>query len=191
MASLHDDGPQYCYAEGLEDAMRFGIDAQEAGEELERIKQRDGTIHADVVVDEARPEDAVLHPAFTWEDEVAAEKYRVIEARTLIKKVRVICPEPAEEPVVRATVARPTAPIEPLIERHDPLAHDLSKAVGSLVEARRQLEELKRKAAVRWDKKKEIAAKVALAEMRDAEEKLDSAHEALVSGKTAAEWSGR
>ena len=168
--------------------MRFGLDPQAAGEELERIKRRDGTIGAPAVVEEARPDDAILHPAFTWSDPEAAEKYRLIEARTLIKKVRVICPEPTQEPVVRATVGMVSMPIEPLIEQHDPLAHDLSKAVGSLVEAKRQLEELKRKAAVRWDKKKEIAAKVAIAEMTDAEESLSSAHEALTAGRKAARW---
>lgn len=191
MASLHDDGPQYCYAEGLEDAMRFGIDAQEAGEELERIKQRDGTIVPEAVVDEARPEEAVLHPAFEWEDPVAAEKYRVIQARQLIKRVRVICPDPTPEPVVQARVAMPTAPIEPAMQEHDPLAFDLTKTVGSLVETKRQLTELKLKAARRFDRRKVIAADIALAELKEAEESLDSAHEALTAGRKAAEWSGR
>jgi hypothetical protein len=191
MASQHDDGPQYCYSEGLEDAIRFGIDAQEAGEELERIKQRDGTIVPAAVVDEARPEDAVLHPVFNWNDPDAAEKYREIQARQLIKRVRVICPEPTQEPVVRATVAMPTAPIEPAMQEHDPLAHDLTKTVGSLVETKRQLTELKLKAARRFDRRKVIAADVALAELQEAEESLSSAHEALTAGRKAAEWSGR
>lgn len=191
MANQHDEAPQYCYAEGVEDAVRFGIDPQEAGEELERIKQRDGTITAPAVVDEARPNDAVLHPAFTWDDPEAAEKYRLIEARTLIKRVRVICPEPVQEPVVQARVSLPSMPIEPLMQEHDPLAFDLTKAVGSLVETKRQLTELKLKAARRFDKRKQIAAEVALAELKDAEECMSSAHEALTAGRKAAEWSGR
>jgi hypothetical protein len=191
MATLHDDGPQYCYAEGLEDAVRFGIDPQAAGEELERIKHRDGTITAPAVVDEARPDDAVLHPAFNWNDPDAAEKYREIQARQLIKRVRVICPEPTQEPVVRATVALPSEPIEPAMQEHDPLAFELSKTVGSLVETKRMLTELKLKAARRWDKRKMIAADVALAELKDAEECMSSAHEALTAGRKAAEWSGR
>jgi len=51
----------------------LGIDAQTAGSELDRIRQRDGTIIPAVVVDEARPEEAPLHPAFEWRDSVAAE----------------------------------------------------------------------------------------------------------------------
>jgi len=191
MANQHDETPQYCYAEGLEDAIRFGIDPQAAGEELERIKHRDGTITAPAVVDEARPEDAVLHPAFEWQDPVAAEQYRLIQARTLIKRVRVICPEATQEPVVRATVGMASEPIEPAMQEHDPLAFDLSKTVGSLVETKRQLHELKLKAARRFDRRKVIAADIALAELKEAEESLSSAHEALTAGRKAAEWSGR
>mgnify|MGYP001809541431 CR=1 FL=1 len=191
MTTEHDSGPQYCYAEGLEDAVRFGIDPQAAGEELERIKQRDGTLTAPAVVDEARPDDAVLHPAFEWQDPVAAERYREIQARTLIKKVRVICPEPTQEPVVQARVAMQTAPIEPAIALHDPLAFDLTKTVGSLVETKRMLTELKMKASARFDRRKYIAADVALSELAEAEESLSSAHEALTAGRKAAEWSGR
>ena len=188
MEIQHDDGPQYCFSEGIEDAVRFGIDPQAAGEELERIKQRDGTIGAPAVVNEARPEDAVLHPAFEWADPVAAEQYRLIQARSLIKKVRVICPEPAPRPLVRALVAQPTEPIEPAMEEHDPLAFDLSKTVGSLVETKRQLHELKLKAARRFDRRKVIAAEIALAEIKEAEESLVLAHEALTAGRKAANW---
>ena len=188
MEIQHNDGTQYCYSEGIEDAIRFGIDPQAAGEELERIKVRDGTIGASAVVNEARPEDAVLHPAFEWADPVAAEQYRLIQARQLIKRVRVICPEPADLPMVRASVARPTEPIEALMQEHDPLAFDLSKTVGSLVETKRQLTELKLKAARRFDRRKVIAADIALAELADAEENLRSAHEALTAGRKAANW---
>lgn len=188
MAAQHEDGPQYCYAEGLHDAVRFGIDPQSAGEELERIRQRDKTIRPEVVVDEARPEDAVLHPAFEWRDPEAAEKYRQIQARQLIKKVRVICPEPQPVASVYARVAPPSAPIEPAMEQHDPLAHELSKTVGSLVETRRQLTELKLKAARRFDRKKVIAADVALADLAEAEENLSSAHEALTAGRKVSQW---
>ena len=184
----HGPEVEYTYVDGLEAAVKFGLDPQTAGEELDRIKHRDGTIAPGVVVDEARPEEAPLHPAFEWRDPVAAEQYRVIQAKTLIRQVRVICPEPVEnQPVVAASVSR-TEPIEPTIQQFDPLAHDLSKTVGSLTETRRMLTELKMKAARRFDRKKVIAADVALAELREAEENLDSAHAALTDGKAKANW---
>ena len=77
------------------------------------------------------------------------------------------------------------------MQEHDPLAHDLSKTVGSLVETRRQLTELKLKAARRFDRRKVIAADIALAELGEAEESLSSAHEALTAGRKAANWEVR
>lgn len=58
------------------------------------------------VVDDARPEGSPLHPAFTWDDTVAAEKYRVEEAKYLIRHVYVLPEEGAKDPEpVRAFVS--------------------------------------------------------------------------------------
>lgn len=66
-------------------------DAQAAGEALEKIKaDNDGLLTASLVVDEARPEDSDLHPFFLWEDSEAAEEFRKIQARTLIRAVVVL-----------------------------------------------------------------------------------------------------
>jgi hypothetical protein len=70
-----------------------GVDAQTAGEELDRIQVRDGKIEAPVVVEEARPSDAPLHPAFEWNNKMAAEQYRLQQARHLIRAVHVIVEE--------------------------------------------------------------------------------------------------
>ena len=60
------------------------------GAELERIRQRDGVLRASVVVTEARPEESPIHEKFTWDDEKAADEYRLIEARSLIRTVVVV-----------------------------------------------------------------------------------------------------
>ena len=84
----------------------FGIPAQVAGEELERIRtERKGRLIPAVVVDEARPEEAPLHPAFEWDDAVAAEQYREGQARNLIRHVTVTVQGSGTEPrTVRAFV---------------------------------------------------------------------------------------
>lgn len=75
------------------------IDAQTAGEELARIHAEHGRLTPRAVVDESLPEDAPLHPAFEWRDNVAADEYRQIQARSLIKTVEVIRPaEDEKEP---------------------------------------------------------------------------------------------
>ena len=67
-----------------------GIAADEAGVELERIRNECGSLTGKTIVDESRPEDAVLHRAFEWDDEKAAEAHRMHQARTLIRSIVVV-----------------------------------------------------------------------------------------------------
>lgn len=62
------------------------VNAQTAGEELERIAASGG-ITAERVVDESRPTAAPLHKCFEWDDATAAEKYRVHQARGIINAI--------------------------------------------------------------------------------------------------------
>ena len=58
---------------------------------LEQIrKQNDGVLKPVDVVDAARPVGHPLHPCFTWDNELAAEKHRQNEARAIIRSIRVI-----------------------------------------------------------------------------------------------------
>lgn len=66
------------------------VPAQAAGEELERIEARDGGVTPKALVDESRPPEAVLHPCFEWDDELAAEEYRRVQAAQIIRTVRVV-----------------------------------------------------------------------------------------------------
>ena len=47
-----------------------------------------GRLTAQNVVDEARDPASVLHGHFTWDDSTAADAYRLIEARQLIRRVK-------------------------------------------------------------------------------------------------------
>jgi hypothetical protein len=67
---------------------RCNVSAKVAGERIAEIEAaNDGHLTPSCVVDDSRPEEAPLHPCFEWDDEVAAEKYRVEEARRLIRNV--------------------------------------------------------------------------------------------------------
>ena len=68
----------------------FGVSAQVAGAELDRIARARGHLSSHAVVEEARPVDAALHPAFEWDDTSAGERYRVQQAATLIRAVVVV-----------------------------------------------------------------------------------------------------
>nr|DAS10042.1 MAG TPA: hypothetical protein [Caudoviricetes sp.] len=76
--------------------------AEQAHEAFETIRKRDGKLTAPAVVDEARPEESVLHEDFEWRDDIAAEKYRQQQARQMISAVRIVWEE--KSPPVRAYV---------------------------------------------------------------------------------------
>ena len=78
---------------------RFHVDAQVAGEELERIrKATGGVLSAEAVVKASKAKNAPLHPEFEWDDAAAAEKYRNDQARNIINHIRIKTAE-VEEPV--------------------------------------------------------------------------------------------
>lgn len=170
--------PEYAYR--IEDGDEaLGVDAQTAGSELDRIRRRDGTIRPDVVVDEARPDEAPLHPAFEWRDPVAAEQWREHQASTLIKVVRVVPAAPVEPRV--ASVRPVTQAMAPVTEHYDPMAREVQEAVGLVVEARRKIEALKLRSQRTGDRRSMIALGVAFG-------MLDEAHEALTNGQLTSTW---
>ena len=63
---------------------KYPVAAQEAGEFINGIIEQEGEATAKRVLDLSRDDEAVLHPCFEWRDNVAAEKYRVGQARELI-----------------------------------------------------------------------------------------------------------
>lgn len=80
-----------------------------AGEELERIRIAHGGLEPRVIVDAARVETNPLHPAFTWNDEAAAEAYRLHEARAMVRSLVVVFRDAAtehQEPMYVSTVTK-------------------------------------------------------------------------------------
>jgi hypothetical protein len=67
-----------------------GVKADDIGAALTQIYEKQGTLTTKGLVDESRPEHAVLHPAFEWDDSKAGELYRETQARHIIKCVEVV-----------------------------------------------------------------------------------------------------
>lgn len=90
------------------------------GDELTAIYLRRGQLTAPIVVEEATPEDSVLHSLLTWDDAEAAVQHRLAEARKLIRSVKIhIREEDPRSEKVRAWVHVP-APSEPAPEPDEP-----------------------------------------------------------------------
>lgn len=68
--------------------------------ELRKIEQEYSVITPAIVVERAAPPRNPLHGYFEWDDSVAAEQYRLWQARQLIAKVYIVPSDaPASEPV--------------------------------------------------------------------------------------------
>lgn len=76
------------------------VDPDTTFAELDRIQTaNEGLLRPADVVEESRPDEAPLHPVFTWDDYEAAEKWRQDEARRLIRSVCVVVEsQPESEP---------------------------------------------------------------------------------------------
>jgi hypothetical protein len=60
-----------------------------AREALRDIYERHQELTPTLVVDEARPKTAPLHDQFVWDDKVAGEQYRLVQAGNLIRKFKI------------------------------------------------------------------------------------------------------
>lgn len=63
-------------------SMFKGANAQKCAEEIFEIGDQ---IDPKQIVDKARDENTELHRCFEWDDEKAAEKYRITQARTVLR----------------------------------------------------------------------------------------------------------
>jgi hypothetical protein len=83
------------------------VDAQVAGEELERIRTKhNGRLEPGMVVSASRAPAAPLHSAFEWNDAVAAEAWREDQASGMIRHITVDMEKPSGDTApIRAFVS--------------------------------------------------------------------------------------
>ena len=122
------------------------IDPNATGNELERIRKAHGELTPTDVVDESRPEDAVLHPCFEWDDEVAAGRWRVRQARKIVQciGIRYKTEDGGEGEVKRYYVSVKKAGTRSYIRIPEALADDEIRALV-LEELRLAIQSIERK----------------------------------------------
>lgn len=80
-----------------------GLAADQAASALNEVRNTCGILTAENVVNAARSKDNPLHKAFEWDDNIAAERYRLQQAGQLIRCVVII--EEKQEPYRYFTLA--------------------------------------------------------------------------------------
>ena len=96
---------------------RHKTDAEVAARVMNRLASEQ-RLNAETLVNVSRPEDAPLHDEFEWRDGVAAENWRMHQARNLINAIVVIDEDtlPQEQPRAFYTVSVTTPNYEPISE---------------------------------------------------------------------------
>lgn len=68
----------------------WAVPAQVAGEYLSELEKSKGKLTPELVLNESRDENAVLHSCFEWDDEKAAEGYRLYQAGKILRDITVV-----------------------------------------------------------------------------------------------------
>ena len=83
----------------------FPVKAGDCGKYFEEIQDKFGEINPEYLVDKAKDESNLLHECFEWNDTIAAGKYRVIQAKDLIRTLVKVDKIGDEEKETRAVVS--------------------------------------------------------------------------------------
>ncbi len=76
---------QYVWTPGA----RIKLAPEDVGKELKKIHAKSGVITAEAIVSAATRTTSPLHEHFQWDNDIAANKYRLEQARHLIRCIRV------------------------------------------------------------------------------------------------------
>lgn len=130
------------------DGFRAKIEADLARRELETIAKDAGGLTAAAVVDASRPEDAVLHPQFEWDDFSAAEGYRRDQARKMIRAIVRVetenTPAHREYVLVRNDEDEATQykSVTLVVQQPDLFADGVQRLAAEVAQARESLQEI-------------------------------------------------
>lgn len=69
------------------------VSAQAAGEHIEELEKQLGEVTPKILLDDSRPEGAVLHSLYEWDDTEAAEKWRLQQSKNIIGNLVIVSVE--------------------------------------------------------------------------------------------------
>ena len=117
-------------------------DANIIGPEIVRILDKHGESKPEVIVNEAADIKSPLHPYFTWDNDEAADLYRIEEARYMLRKIRIeVLTTEEKEPIIVNIASSLTRPnIGHVYQRTDVILKNKSDRRQLLDTAWRELE---------------------------------------------------
>lgn len=112
----------------------FNADAEKVADEILDIG---GTVTPQQVLEKARDKNTELHKCFEWDDAIASEKYRLIQARDVIRFLVIEEEkEPVDRPKVKAFYVTESSggykPVEYIVRKEDEYKKLLERAWAEL-----------------------------------------------------------
>lgn len=89
----------------------YKVSAQTAGEHIEHLDEIYGEVTPQILLDDSRPEDAVLHSCYEWDDGKAAERYRLHQSKMIIGNLVCVSVDDSKE--------YPTEPVRAFVSVND------------------------------------------------------------------------
>lgn len=140
---------KYSWGDGFKPKM----DANIVGGVVERIEAENGNVTKEAFLDFSRPIESPTHELFEWDDNKAAEKYRLEQSRDTIGNLRVVYVSPTSEDIpvkafvnISATGEKPSyESIEVALQDDNKRENILKRIQGELdsfVARNRHIEEL-------------------------------------------------
>lgn len=123
--------------------------------ELKRLRKEHGALTPEIIVNAARPATSRLHKFFEWDDTAAAEKYRLNQARDLVRRVRVVVQHDGQPTPMRVLVSVEHQGRRSYEEVTEVLARPLERE-AFIDQLRRDLEAIVRRYSVYKDLANEI-----------------------------------
>jgi hypothetical protein len=168
---------KYVYRDGS----RYTVPAEVVGAELERIRS-DGELTASAVVEAAKPKGSPLHPLIEHSNKKAADAYRLIQARRLIRSVEIIrddgerAPMFVHVPKITNTDEGSYETPEYIVQRPDMFALALAEAVRRVGAAEDAVRELQRAAAASDDQDRLARVAIAAKAVQTASDAIRALH---------------
>ena len=144
---------------------------------IQSIYDRNGKVVPTIVIKEAQNTSSPLHNQFEWDNSKAAHSYRLVQARTLIRKVKIVTTD-NQEPERLVHIPEKTGegeykPLSAIVKSKTEFELALDESLKRLQSARRSVDELQNAAEESND---DTLSKIMLAC-----EALSTANEALRS----------
>lgn len=92
---------EYQWNQGWASRFANSVDVKKVVSELREIEEVHGKLTPELIVDSSKNKKSVLHPYFEWDNEKAANKWRMKQATSLLSRIEVVTIKDGESKIIK------------------------------------------------------------------------------------------